>query len=112
MSAQLAQRYLFTLDRFERMVKSGILTPDDKVELIEGEIVKKMPLGPQHAAGFMQSRREDKNGTLMKRIITDFHCLSVSIRTKSVSSVSRLSRGKALTSTLNKPCNMQTKLMK
>ena len=55
----------------------------------------------------MQSRREDKNGTRMKRIITDFHCLSVSIRTKFVSSVSRLSRGKALTSTLNKLCHAE-----
>jgi Uma2 family endonuclease len=49
MSTQLARRYLFSVERYEQMVRSGILTPADRVELIEGEIVKKMSIGPRHA---------------------------------------------------------------
>jgi Uma2 family endonuclease len=49
MATQLARRYLFSVERYEQMVKSGIFTPDDKVELIAGEIVKKMSIGPRHA---------------------------------------------------------------
>jgi Uma2 family endonuclease len=35
---------------YEQMIESGILGPDDKVELIRGEIVEKMPKGDPHMA--------------------------------------------------------------
>jgi Uma2 family endonuclease len=50
MSALLARRYLLEVDRYEQMVEAGIFTPDDKIELIEGELVNKMPIGRKHAA--------------------------------------------------------------
>lgn len=50
MSALLARRYLLEVDRYEQMVEAGIFTPDDKIELIEGELVNKMPIGIKHAA--------------------------------------------------------------
>jgi Uma2 family endonuclease len=43
-------RMLFTTERFERMVEAGVLGPDDRVELIEGEIVEMSPIGTSRAA--------------------------------------------------------------
>ena len=49
MSVQLAKRY-FNVTEYYRMAEAGILTEDDRVELIEGEIVKMSPIGSLHAA--------------------------------------------------------------
>lgn len=40
----------FTVDEYHRMVETGILSEDDRVELIEGEVVKMTPMGARHAA--------------------------------------------------------------
>ena len=39
----------FSVAEYDRMVDSGILTPDDRVELLEGWIVNKMSQNPPHA---------------------------------------------------------------
>lgn len=49
MSHQLAKRW-FTASEYNRMAEAGILTEDDRVELIEGEIVEMSPIGSPHAA--------------------------------------------------------------
>ncbi len=44
----LPQRRRFTVEEYERMVEVGILHEDDRVELIEGEIVQMTPANPPH----------------------------------------------------------------
>jgi hypothetical protein len=40
----------FTVDQYHRMIEAGVLTEDDRVELLEGWIVTKMPHNPRHDA--------------------------------------------------------------
>lgn len=49
MASQAARR-MFTTDEYHRMAEAGILTEEDRVELIEGEIVRMSPIGSRHAA--------------------------------------------------------------
>ncbi len=56
MAVQL-QRRVFTVDDYHRMLEAGILTEDDRVELICGEIIEMPPIGTDHAStvkGFNQ----------------------------------------------------------
>jgi Uma2 family endonuclease len=43
-------RHRFTVDEYHEMARAGALTEDDRVELIEGEIVDMTPIGLRHAA--------------------------------------------------------------
>ncbi len=49
MSVQVARRY-FNVTEYYRMAAAGVLSEDDRVELIEGEILEKSPIGSRHAA--------------------------------------------------------------
>ncbi len=48
MTGQVVRRH-FTVTQYERMAEAGILTEDDRVELIEGEITEMSPIGSHHA---------------------------------------------------------------
>jgi len=49
-AAFIPTRIRITTDRYQKMVATGVLTKYDRVELIEGEILDKAPIGPKHAA--------------------------------------------------------------
>jgi Uma2 family endonuclease len=42
-------RMRITVERYQKMVAAGVLTSEDRVELIEGEILAMAPIGTRHA---------------------------------------------------------------
>ena len=49
-TADPRRRHRYTVDEYHRMGSAGILRPDQRVELIEGEIIDMTPIGSRHAA--------------------------------------------------------------
>ncbi len=46
----MAVQRMFTLDEYEHMIAAGIFPPEDRSELIRGEIIEMAPIGLRHAA--------------------------------------------------------------
>jgi Uma2 family endonuclease len=44
------EKYRFTVEEYYRMVEAGILSPDVRVELVDGEIRRMPPIDPPHAS--------------------------------------------------------------
>jgi Uma2 family endonuclease len=54
MAAQVERaRRLFTVDEYQRMGEAGVFRPDERVELIEGEIIEMSPINPPHSGRVM-----------------------------------------------------------
>lgn len=47
----------FTVKEYDFLIEAGILTPADKIELINGAIVEKMPKGTKHSAATDRAAR-------------------------------------------------------
>lgn len=45
-----SQPHRFSADEYEQMTAVGVLTEDDRVELIQGNIIEMSPIGSRHAA--------------------------------------------------------------
>lgn len=63
-------RHRFTVDEYHRMSVGGILVEDDRVELIDGEIVEMTPIGARHAACVRRLSRLFSRG-LGERAVVD-----------------------------------------
>jgi Uma2 family endonuclease len=50
-------RRLFTVEEYQRMGAAGIFGPEERVELIDGEIFEMSPIGPRHAGTVMNLNR-------------------------------------------------------
>ena len=70
MSVQFQKRY-FNVDEYYRMAEVGLLSPDDRVELIEGEIVEMSPIGSTHGGTVKRS------STFLRRELGDAVIVSV-----------------------------------
>lgn len=47
---ELMRRHRLTVDQFHRMGEAGVIGPEVRVELVEGEVVEMAPIGTRHAA--------------------------------------------------------------
>ncbi len=43
-------RHLFTVEQYHEMIAHGIFKEDEPIELIRGEVIRKLPIGNPHAA--------------------------------------------------------------
>lgn len=55
----------WTVDDYHRMISAGILTPEDRVELLDGQIVEMAPQDPPHAS------RIDDGGDYLKALFAN-----------------------------------------
>jgi len=60
------RRHLINVEQYYRMAEAGVLAPDARVELIEGEIIEMAPIGSTHAGvvNFLQRKFDRTIGEL------------------------------------------------
>src|SRR5438309_8182250 len=65
------QKHYFNVDEYYRMAEAGLLSEDDRVELIEGEIIEMSPIGSTHGGTVKRS------STFLNRKLGDAVIVSV-----------------------------------
>ena len=65
MIAPPVTRKRFTTREYEQIIAAGVIAEDDRVELLEGEIVEMSPIGPSHSACI------DRLNQLLQRMVGD-----------------------------------------
>lgn len=68
----LLEIHLFTVQDYHRMIESGILDEDDRVELLEGQIVKKAAKGTSHCAAVKRTEKLLEN-RLGNKVLLQLH---------------------------------------
>ena len=66
-----AAERLFTVDEYYAMARAGILSPDERVELLDGKIVPMAPIGSRHAAcvdALAQALHSQRPGDVVIRV--------------------------------------------
>jgi len=63
-------RHRFTVEEYDRMAQSGVLSEDDRVELIDGEIVEMSPIGSRHAACVKRLNRLFSQGVGQRAVVS------------------------------------------
>ena len=48
----------WTREEYDRLVRAGVLAPGERVQLVEGEIVRMWPQGPEHALAIRNAEEE------------------------------------------------------
>ena len=48
-----ARQWRFTVEQFHKLHEAGVLADDDRVELLEGWLIRKLPVNPPHAVATM-----------------------------------------------------------
>lgn len=61
-------RKLFTVDDYHRMADAGVFEPEERVELIEGEIIKMSPIGHKHMVAVNRAT-DSLTGALRRKAI-------------------------------------------
>lgn len=61
----------FTVEEYHRMAEVGILQEDDRVELIDGEIIALPPIGPEHLGHVNRAARR------LSRLVSDGATVSI-----------------------------------
>ncbi len=75
-------RRLFSVDDYYQMAAVGILRPDERVELIEGEIIEMAPIGSPHAAGVDRGNRVFSRAVGERAIVRVQNPIRLSLRSE------------------------------
>lgn len=71
MTARDVVRRRFTAQEYEQIAAAGVFAEDDRVELLEGEIIEMSPLGPRHSACV------DRLNRILQRLVEDIAIVRV-----------------------------------
>ena len=57
-TTSIASRHRWTVAELHRFIQCGAFTPEDRLELIEGDLIDMAPIGPEHAGCVDQLNRQ------------------------------------------------------